>query len=105
MKATHWIRIDEKPLEPKLAGSPQAITESMDVPGEIRMFRGTTTLAYGIDVIAEAVCQPKARLQWVARMSADILIEEKLDAGKWLNYEAHGLVWPMSNRDYVFEQT
>lgn len=105
MKATHWIRIDEKPLEPKLAGSPQAITESMDIPGEIRMFRGTTSLAFGIDAIAEAVCEPKARLQWVERMSANTLIEGKPDAGKWLSYEAYDLVWPVSNRDYVFEQT
>ena len=105
MTLTNWIKIDEKPLEPKTSRSPKAITESMDIPGEIKMFRGTTTLAYGIDEIAEAIAIPKARMKWVERMSEDILIEGHPNQGKWLSYEAYDLVWPVSNRDYVFEQT
>ena len=105
MKVTNWIKIDEKPLDPEVSGSPKAITESMDKPGEIRMFRGTTTLAYGIDEIANAVCDPETRIKWVERMSEDFLIEGNPDEGKWLSYEAYDLVWPISNRDYVFQQT
>ena len=105
MKTTNWIKIDEKPLEPGVHNSPKAITESKDIPGEIRMFRGTTTIAYGIVPIAKAVCEPKARLKWVERMAENILIEGNPDDGKWLSYEAYDLVWPVSNRDYVFEQT
>ena len=105
MEATNWIKIDEKPLEPGDSFSPSAITESKDIPGEIRMFRGTTTLAYGIEEIAKAVCYPEARMKWVERMAEDILIEGNPDEGKWLSYEAYDLAWPVSNRDYVFEQT
>ena len=105
MKATNWIKIDEKPLEPKLSGSIRAITESMDIPGEIKMFRGNTVLAYGIDEIAEAICQPAARIKWVERMAENILIEGTPDQGKWLSYESYDLVWPISGRDYVFKQT
>ena len=105
MKLTNWIKIDEKPLEPKFSEGIQAITESMDIPGEIRRFRGTTILSYGIDEIAEAICEPKARMDWVERMTENILIEGKPDQGKWLSYEAYGLSWPVSDRDYVFQQT
>jgi hypothetical protein len=105
MKGTNWIKVDEKPLEPGVSGSPQAITESKDIPGEIRMFRGNTTLGYGIDEIAKAVCDPAARMKWVERIAEDILIAGKPDEGKWLSYEAYDLVWPVSNRDYVFQQT
>ena len=105
MKLTNWIKIDEKPLELEVSGSPKAITESKDIPGEIRIFRGTTTLAYGIDEIANAVCDPEARMKWVERMAEDILIAGNPDDGKWLSYEAYDLAWPVSNRDYVFEQT
>jgi len=105
MKVTNWIKIDEKALEPGVSDSVKAITESKDIPGEIRMFRGKSILAYGIDEIAKAVCDPEARIKWVERMAEDILIEGKPDEGKWLSYEAYNLVWPISNRDYVFEQT
>lgn len=105
MKATNWITVSEKPLEPNVSGSPMATTESKDVPGEIRMFRGTTTLAHGIDDIAKALCDPEARMKWVERMAEDTLIQGKPDQGKWLSYEAYDLVWPVSNRDYVFRQT
>ena len=105
MNVTNWVKIDEKPLEPGVVASPPAITESRDIPGEIRMYRGTTILAYGIDEIAKAVCEPKARIKWVERMAENILITGKPDEGKWLSYEAYDLLWPVSNRDYVFQQT
>ena len=105
MKTRNWIKVDEKPLEPGIPNSPKAITESKDIPGEIRMFRGTTTLAYGIDEITEAICEPKARMNWVERMTENILIEGKPNQGKWLSYESYGLSWPVSDRDYVFQQT
>lgn len=101
----NWIKVDEKPLEPGVPDSPMSITESKDIPGEIRMFRGTTIIASGIDKITTAVCQPEARLKWVERMSENILIKGNPDEGKWLSYEAYDLIWPISNRDYVFEQT
>jgi hypothetical protein len=101
----NWIKVDEKPLEPGIPNSPISITESKDIPGEIRMFRGTTIIASGIDKITTAVCQPEARLKWVERMSENILIKGNPDEGKWLSYEAYDLIWPISNRDYVFEQT
>ena len=101
----NWIKVDEKPLEPGVPNSPMSITESKDVPGEIRMFRGTTIIASGIDKITTAVCQPEARLKWVERMSENILIKGNPGEGKWLSYEAYDLIWPISNRDYVFEQT
>ena len=101
----NWSKVDEKPLEPEVSGTPKAITESKDIPGEIRMFRGTTTLAYGIDEIANAVCYPETRMKWVERMAEDILIAGNPDEGKWLSYEADDLAWPVCNRDYVFEQT
>lgn len=104
MRETNWIKIDDKLLEPGISSSPKAITESKYSPGEIKMFRGYTALAYGIDKIANAVCNPEERLKWVERMVEDILIEGKPDEGKWLSYEAYDLVWPISNRDYVFEQ-
>ena len=100
-----WIKVDEKPLEPGIPNSPKAITESKDVHGQIRMFRGSTTISYGIDQITTAICQPEARLKWVERMSENILIEGNPDEGKWLSYEAYDLSWSVSNRDYVFEQT
>ena len=68
MKTRNWLKVVEKPLEPGIPNSPKAITESKDIPGEIRMFRGTTTLAYGIDEITEAICEPKACMNWVERM-------------------------------------
>ena len=105
MKTSYWKKIDEKPLEPEVHNSPKATTESKDIPGEIRMFRGTTTIAYGITNIAKAVCEPKARLKWVERMSENILIEGNPDEGQWLGYEAYNLIWPISDRDYVFKQT
>jgi hypothetical protein len=105
MKATNWTKIDEKPLETGVSASPQAITESKDIPGEIRMFRGTTTLAHRIDEIAKAICDPDARMKWVERIAEDILIIGTPDEGKWLSYEAYDLLWPVSNRDYVFQQT
>ncbi len=105
MKETNWIKIDKKPLEPGISGSRAAITESKDIPGEIRMFRGTTTMAFGMDEIAKAVSDPAARMKWVERMAEDILIEGNPDEGRWLSYEAYDLVWPVSNRDYVFQQT
>jgi hypothetical protein len=101
----NWIKVDEKPLEPGIPNSPISITESKDIPGEIRMFRGTTIIASGIDKITTAVCQPEVRLKWVERMSENILIKGNPDEGKWLSYEAYDLIWPISNRDYVFEQT
>lgn len=105
MTANTWIKIEEQALEPNVSLSPQAITERMDVPGEISMFRGTTKLAYGIDEIAKAVCEPRARMEWVERMAENTLIEGKPEQGKWLSYEAYDLVWPVSNRDYVLQQT
>jgi len=101
----NWMKVDEKPLEPGVPNSPMSITESKDIPGEIRIFRGTTTIACDIDKITKAVCQPEARLKWVERMSKNILIKGKPDDGAWLSYEAYDLIWPISNRDYVFQQT
>ena len=101
----NWMKVDEKPLEPGVPKSPMSITESKDIPGEIRMFRGTTTIACDIDKITKAVCQPEARLKWVERMSKNILIKGKPDDGKWLSYEAYDLIWSTGNRDYVFQQT
>ena len=101
----NWMKVDEKPLEPGVPKSPMSITESKDIPGEIRIFRGTTTIACDIDKITKAVCQPEARLKWVERMSKNILIKGKPDDGAWLSYEAYDLIWPISNRDYVFQQT
>lgn len=101
----NWIKVDEKPLEPGVPNSPMSITENKDIPGEIRMFRGTTIIACGIDKITTAVCQPEVRLKWVERMSENILIKGNPNEGKWLSYEAYDLIWPISNRDYVFEQT
>ena len=46
------------------------------------MFRGTSTLAYGIDEIANAVCDTEARMKWVERMAEDILIAGNPDEGK-----------------------
>lgn len=105
MKETNWTQINEKPLEPKLSGSSMAITESKEIPGAIRMFRGTTSLNYGIEEIAKALCEPEARIKWVERMAEDTLIAGKPDQNKWLSYEAYNLAWPVSNRDYVFQQT
>lgn len=105
MNTTNWKKIDEQLLDPQLTNSPKAITESKDIQGEIRKFRGTTTIARNIDRIAKAVSDPEERLKWVERMAKDILIEGNIDEGKWLSYEAYDLVWPVSNRDYVFEQT
>ena len=105
MKINNWIKIEEKPLEPGVPNSPKAITESKDIPGEIRMFRGTTTIAHNIDEITKAVCQPEARLKWVERIAKNTLIEGSTDEENWLSYEAYDLVWPVSNRDYVFQQT
>ena len=102
---SNWIKTDEQQLVPELPDSPKAVTEYQDVTGEIRMFRGKTTLAYGVDQIANAICNPEVRMKWVERMSEDILIEGKPDDGEWLSYEAYDLVWPVSNRDYVFRQT
>jgi len=101
----NWMKVDEKPPEPVVPNSPMSITESKDIPGEIRIFRGTTTIACDIDKITKAVCQPEARLKWVERMSKNILIKGKPDDGAWLSYEAYDLIWPISNRDYVFQQT
>ena len=101
----NWMKVDEKPLEPGVPNSPMSITESKDIPGEIRIFRGTTTIACDIDKITKAVCQPEARLKWVERMSKNILIKGKPDEGKWLSYEAYDLIWSTGNRDYVFQQT
>ena len=105
MTANTWIKIDEKALEPQVSSCLQAITERMDVPGEMSMFRGTTKLAYGMDEIAKTVCEPKARMKWVERMTENSLIEGKPNQEKWLSYEAYDLVWPLSNRDYVLQQT
>ena len=105
MNTTDWKKIDEKLLDPQLPNSPKAITESKDIPGEIRKFRGTTIIAHNIDRITKAVSEPEERLKWVERMAQDILIEGNLDEGKWLSYEAYDLVWSVSNRDNVFEQT
>jgi len=38
-------------------------------------------------------------------MAEDTLIAGKPDQSKWLSYEAYNLAWPVSNRDYVFQQT
>lgn len=100
-----WNSIDEQPLVPGASDSPKALTESKDVPGEIRMFRGTTSLAFGASQVAVAVSDPAVRMQWVERMSEDRLIEGTPEDGEWLSYEAYDLVWPVSNRDYVFRQT
>jgi hypothetical protein len=35
MHVNNWIKIDEKILEPEVSGSPTAITERKDIPGEI----------------------------------------------------------------------
>lgn len=102
---SNWIKVNEQALVPGLPDSPKALTESQDIPGEIRMFRGKTSLAYGADQIAKAICEPEARIKWVERMSENILIEGNPDKGEWLSYEAYDLVWPVSNRDYVFRQT
>ena len=99
-----WIEVEKKPLIPGIS-SPMAVTESQDVPNEIRMFRGTTTLAYPIDKIALALCEPSARLKWVERMAIDQVFEGSIEEGEWLSYEGYDLVWPVSNRDYVFRQT
>jgi hypothetical protein len=100
-----WQKVDEQALIPGASASPMATTQSQDVPGEIRMFRGTTTMAYGVDAIAFAVSDPGARMKWVERMAEDRLIEGTIEDGEWLSYEAYDLVWPVSNRDYVFRQT
>ena len=105
MKGNNWIKMDEKILEPGVSDSPHAITECKDVTGEIRMFRGTTNLAYGIDKIVKVICEPNDRLKWVERMAENILIEGNIDEGKWLSYESYDLIWPIKNRDYVFKQT
>lgn len=76
MKETNRIKIDVKTLQPRISGSPTAITESKDVAGEIRMFRGTTMLAYGIEEISKAVCGPEARMKWVERMAAALQREK-----------------------------
>ena len=99
-----WIKRGERPLLPGETNSPNVITDSQDNPGEIRAFRGTTTLAYPIGQIAKAVCEPKDRLNWVERMSEDILIKGNPEDGEWLSYEAYQLIWPISDRDYVFKQ-
>ena len=104
-KKTNWIKRDEQALLPGVADSPNVLTESQDRPGQIRMFRGTTSLAYPIDLVAKAVSEPEARLNWVERMAEDILIEGKPEDGEWLSYEAYELIWPISDRDYVFRQT
>ena len=70
MKETNQIKIDVKTLQSGISGSPTTTTESKDVAGEIRMFRDTTTLAYGIEEISKAVCDPEARMKWVERMAA-----------------------------------
>ena len=101
----NWETIDQQPLVPSASGSPMAVTESRDVPGEIRMFRGTTRLAYGVDAVALAVSAPEARLKWVERMAEDRLIDGSIESGAWRSYEAYDLIWPVSNRDYVFRQT
>ncbi|HCH65544.1 MAG: hypothetical protein CL927_07615 [Deltaproteobacteria bacterium] len=100
-----WEKVDEQPLEPSVSGSPMAVTESQDVPGQIRMFRGTTRLAFGVDAIALAVSAPEARMKWVERMAEDRLIDGSIESGEWTSYEAYDLIWPVSNRDYVFRQT
>ena len=102
---TNWVKVGKQPLMLGISEGPIVLTESKDVSGQIRMFRGTTSLAYPIDLVAKAVCEPKARLNWVERMSEDILIEGKPEDGEWLSYEAYELIWPISNRDYVFRQT
>ena len=101
----NWIKISEVPLIPEVSDSPKAVTEFQDIPGEIRMFRGTTTLKYNISLLADAICDPKARMKWVERMSENILIKGRPDQGEWFSYEAYDLIWPVSNRDYVFRQT
>ena len=105
MTSSNWIQIEEKPLDPSFQNTPKAVTESKDVPGQIRMFRGTTTITYGIVPIAKAICEPEARLKWVERLAKNILIKGSPESGEWLSYEAYDLVWPVSNRDYVFRQT
>ncbi|MFL2542529.1 MAG: hypothetical protein ACJ0UT_11265 [Candidatus Latescibacterota bacterium] len=40
------------------------------------MFRGTTMLAYGIEEISKAVCDPEARMKWVERMAAALQREK-----------------------------
>lgn len=100
-----WTPCDEQPLVPSAAGSPTAKTEYQDVPGEIRMFRGTTRMAFSADQLAFAVADVDARKKWVERMSDDVLIEGSIEEGEWLSYESYDLIWPVSNRDYVFRQT
>ena len=104
-KETNWIKRDEQALLPGVVESPNVLTESQDSPGQIRVFRGTTSLTYPIDLIAKAISEPEARLNWVERMAEDILIEGKPEDGEWLSYEAYELIWPVSDRDYVFRQT
>ncbi len=103
--ASNWIKIDEQPLVKGTADSAQALTESKDIPGEIRMFRGTTSLSYGITEIATAISEPEARVKWVERLAQNKLIKGKPSEGEWWSYEAYELVWPVSDRDYVFRQT
>lgn len=105
MQSNTWIKIDEKPLNPSSKNGVKATTYFKDIPNEIRMFRGTTTLCFGIDKISAAISEPKERLQWVERMVEDILIESSPTEGSWLSYEAYNLAWPVSDRDYVFKQT
>ena len=69
MKATNWIKIDEKPFKPGVFNSPHWITEYKNIPGEIKMFRSNTSLAYEVDKIAKAVCEPEA----------DVISPEKRD--------------------------
>ena len=104
-KKTKWIKRDEQALLPGIAESPNVLTESQDNPGQIRLFRGTTSLAFPIDLVAKAVSEPGARLNWVERVAEDLLIEGKPEDGEWLSYEAYKLIWPISDRDYVFKQT
>lgn len=100
-----WIKFDEQPLVASEASSPKTVTEYQDVPNEIRMFRGTTTMAFTVDQVALAVSDVEARKKWVERMADDVLFEGSFEEGEWLSYESYDLIWPVSNRDYVFRQT
>jgi hypothetical protein len=69
MKASNWIKTEEKPLEPEIKESLKAITEFKDVTVKIRMFRGSTTLSHNIDEITKAVCDPNARMIWYGQLA------------------------------------
>lgn len=73
----------------------EALTEG------IRAYGAVAVMNHSMARLAYVLQHPKARLQWVSKLSDQIVIEGN-DLGKeHLFFERYKLIWPFSDREYV----